>query len=343
MATGVVRLSDVVVPAVFTPMVRRLAIEQSTFISSGAAVQDASLDAFLAGAGLTVNMPRGNQLDSSDVENVSSDDPTVFSTPNKFNEATEIAVRLSRNNSWSEMDLVSALLGRDPMESIATLVAQYWAQRRERAFIAQIAGIFANNATATDAYHTQDDMTRNVSGSSYTAGVTNFGGNAYIDAQLTMGDALGSLTLMLMHPMVFGNARKANQISFIQPSEVSARIPVYQDEARIIISDKMPASGGVFETWLVGAGAFVYGSGSPKVPTEVLRIPGAGNGGGQEIMWDRVEWAQHASGTAYIGTPPNGGPANTTATNMLAAPSSWRRVATDRRYTKLARIISREY
>lgn len=343
MTTGVLRLQDVIVPAIFTPMVRRLAVEKSVFISSGAAVEDASLSAFLAGAGLTVNMPRGNVLDTSDVENVSSDDPTVFSTPNKFNEAVEIAVRLSRNNSWSDMDLVSALLGRDPMDGIANAVAAYWTARRERAFIAQLAGVLANNATATDAYHVQNDMTRDVSSTAFSAGVTNFGGGAFIDAQLTMGDAMDTLTLMLMHPVVYATARKANMITFIQPSAVDPAVPTYQG-ARVIISDKMPApASGVFETWLLGAGAFLYGTASPKVPTEVIRVPAAGNGGGQETLHDRVEWAQHVVGTAYIGTPPNGGPSNASTTNNLAAASSWRRVATDRRYTKIARIITREY
>lgn len=343
MTTGVLRLTDVIVPAVFTPMVRRLSIEKSVFIASGAAVQDASLNAFLAGAGLTVNMPRGAVLDTSDVENVSSDDPTVFSTPNKFNEAVEIAVRLSRNNSWSDMDLVSALLGRDPMANIAEAVAAYWTARRERAFISHLAGIFANNATATDAYHVQNDMTRDVSGASYSAGVTGFGGGAFIDAQLTMGDAMDTLTLILMHPVVYAAARKQNMITFIQPSAVDPAIPTYQG-ARVIISDKMPSpASGVFESWLLGAGAFLYGTGSPQIPTEVLRIPAAGNGGGQDVMHDRVEWAMHVPGTAYVGTPPNGGPSNAATTNNIAAAASWRRVATDRRYVKIARVITREY
>lgn len=344
MTTGVLRIADVVVPAVFTPMVERLVIERSPLIQSGAMVTDPALDAFLNGAGLTVNMPKGNQLDVQDQENVSSDDPTVFSVPNKPTQAAEVAVRLSRNNSWSDMDLVSALLGYDPMQSIATMVADYWTKRRERAVIAHLSGIFAMDAAATDAYHTQGEMTRDISGSAFAAGVTNFGGGAFIDAQLTMSDAMDELTLMAMHPVVYANARKANLISFIQPSEVSGKIPVYQD-AQVIVARNLPMPApGVFETWLFGRGAVQAGSGRAKVPNETLRVPGAGNGGGQEIMWDRVEWAHHVPGTAFIGAgTPAGGPSNAATTGNLAAASSWRRIAPDRRYLRIARIVSREF
>ncbi len=342
MTTGVLRLQDVIVPAIFTPLVQRLTVEKTAIIRSGAAVQDASIDAFLAGAGLTVNMPRQSVLDTADVENISSDDPTVFSTPNKPAQTSEIAVRLSRNNSWSEMDLVTALLGYDPLAAIAGQVANYWAARRQRAFIAHIAGIFAGNAAATDAYHVQGDMTRDVSGSAFSAGVTNFNGPAFIDGLLTLGDSMGDIALVIMHPIVYAGALKANLIQFRLDSEANPTIPTYMGKD-VSIDAAMPFVGGVFETWLFGRGSVHYGSGAPKVPNEVLRIPGAGNGGGQDVMWDRVEWAHHVPGTAYIGTPPNGGPSNAATSNNLGNAGSWRRVAPDRRYVPIARIVTREF
>lgn len=343
MTTGVLRLSDVVVPAIWVPMVRRLAAEKTAFITSGAMVADPLLANFLAGAGLTVNMPKLNPLDRGDVENVSSDDPTVFSTPNKPSEGTEIAVRMSRNNSWSQMDLVRALLAADPLAALASDVSSYWAYRRQRAVIAHVAGIFANNAAATDAFHVSNDMTRDISGSAYSAGVTSFNGGAFIDALVTLGDSMGGIALAAMHSIVYARALKNNLITFRADSEGNPTIPTYMGKD-VTLDDSMPnPSAGVFETWLFGRGAISYGDGSPPVPNEILRIPGAGNGGGQETMYDRVEWAHHVPGTGYVGTPPQGGPTNAATTNNLAAATSWQRIAKDRRMVPIARIITREF
>ena len=74
----------------------------------------------------------------------------------------------------------------------------------------------------------------------------------------------------------------------------------------------------------------------------VERKEAAGLGGGQDILYDRVEWCLHPVGHAYIGTPPVGGPSNATTANNLANAGSWRRVFTERKQIKIARLITRE-
>ena len=98
MASGVTRIADVVVPEIFSPYVQQMTQEKSRLIRSGAIVLDAQLNSALAGGGLTFNEPSFKDLDN-DAENVSTDDPATDSTPNKIGTATEIQVRLSRNNS----------------------------------------------------------------------------------------------------------------------------------------------------------------------------------------------------------------------------------------------------
>lgn len=347
MASGVLRLSDVVVPAIFTPMVRRMSVERTAIITSGAAVADPVLDNFLQGAGVTVNMPRMNPVDTNDVENVSSDDPTVFSTPNKPSMGTEIAVRLSRNNSWSQMDLTRSIMAADPLAAVAAAVADYWAVRRQKAIIAHVSGIFADNAAApTGTEHVQNDMTVNLStlnAGAFLDGTTNFNGSAFIDAFVTMGDALGDIALVAMHSVVYATALKNNLITFRLDSDANPTIPTYMGKD-VILDDAMPnPSSGVFETWLFGRGSILFGTASPDVPTEVLRIPGAGNGAGQEVLWDRIEWAHHVPGTSYVGTPPNGGPTNAATANNLAHLDSWIRRAPSRKMIPIARLITREF
>lgn len=343
MAAGVTRLADVIVPEIFSPYVQLMTEEKSRLIRSGAIVRDPVLDQNLAGAGVTFQEPSFKDLDN-DEENVSTDDPAQNSTPNKIGTTSEIQVRLSRNNSWSSMDLTSDLIAVDPMQAIANRVSDYWSRREQAAFIATMKGIYANNATVTDAYHTQNDMVFDVSGASFSAGVTNFTAESFIDATLTMGDGLEDLTMVCVHSIVYGRMLKNNLIDFIQDSinGQAIRIPTFLGR-ELIVDDGMPFNAGVFDTWLFGRGAVRNGRGAPKVPTEMDRVASAGNGSGQDVMHNRVEWCLAPVGYAYIGTAPNGGPSNAATANNLAAAASWRRAFTERKQIKMARLVTREF
>lgn len=341
MAAGVTRISDVVVPEIFTPYVQQLTQEKSRLIRSGAVSVDSELSSLLAGGGLTFNTPSFKDLDN-DEENVSTDDPAQNSSPNKIGTATEIQVRMSRNNSWSNMDLTTTLAGADPMQAIANRVSEYWVRRLQRVFIATQAGIFSANALASPVGGAQNDLTHNVSGASFVNGVTNFTTEAFIDACLTMGDSMDSLGMIMVHSVVYGRMQKNNLIDFIPDARGEVMIASFLGR-EVIVDDSMPNAGGVFESWLYGSGAFRFGAGSPAVPTEVDRKASSGNGGGQDILHNRVEWCLHAVGHAYIGTSPAGGPSNANSANNLAAAASWGRAWSERKMVKIARLITREY
>lgn len=343
-ATGVTRIADVVVPVRFTPYAQQMTQEKSRLIQSGAAVIDPVLSNYLDSGGLTFNEPSFKDLDN-DAENVSSDDPATQSSPKKIGTATEIQVRLSRNQSWSSMDLAGDLAGEDPMEAIGNRVGAYWARRTQAAFVATMNGVFADNAAAPSGgdTHAQNDMTRSlaaVNGGVFLDGTTNFGGKAFIDATLTMGDSMEDLTLVMMHSIVYATAMKNNLITFRPASNNpdAIQVPTYLGR-EVIVDDGLPFSGALFETWLIARGALRIGMGSPKVPTEVDRKPENGNGGGQEILYNRVEWSIHPVGHAFImGSIPAGGPTNAD----LATAANWRRVFTERKQIKIARLITRE-
>ena len=344
-AAGVTRISDVVVPERFSPYAQQLTQEKSRLIRSGALAIDPVLSQELAGGGLTFNEPSFKDLDN-DAENVSTDDPDVSSTPNKIGTATEIQVRLSRNNSWSSMDLTAALIGTDPMDAIANRVADYWVRRQQAAFVATMNGVFADNDAApsgTDT-HTQGDMTHSIAGGAFVDGTTNFSAEGFIDATTTMGDSMEELTLVMMHSVVYSRALKNNLIDFIPDAvnPAAAAIPTFLGRI-VVVDDGLPNTAGVFDTWLFGAGAVRWGAGSPAVPTEVDRKPAAGNGGGQDVLHNRVEWVIAPAGYAYIGTPPKGGPSNAATTNNLANAGSWSRVFSERKQIRIARLKTREY
>lgn len=358
------RISDVIVPSIFTPYTQQLTMEKTAIIQSGVAVRDDFLDNLLAGGGLTFTVPSWQDI-GDPAEFVASDDPDELSTPNTTQTSAEVAVRLSRNASWSTMRLATALAGADPMQSIASRVSDYWVRRLQRAFVAAANGIFANNDLVDPtlgrsgntgmnaAYGEQGDLTNDISGASFSAGVTNFSASAFIDTATLLGDAAGDVTAVFMHSIVYSTAQKNNLIEFIPDAEGKVNIPTFLGR-RVIVDDGMPnpagdpnngsqTAAGIYHTWLVGPASFRLGVGTPVVPTEVFRNPDRGNGSGSDTLYNRVEWVIHPVGHAYVGTPArDGGPTNAATSNNLAHSGSWVRVFPERKQIKLARLITRE-
>lgn len=347
---AVTKIADVVVPEIYTPYKQLVTEQKSALIQSGVVARDASIDTLLNGGGLTFNTPSWKDLDN-DEENTSTDNEASFSVPKKIGTVTEISVRLNRNQSWSAMDLAADLAGSKPMTAIGNRVGYYWTRRLQAMFIATMQGVFADNAAApTAGEHVQNDLTNNISGAAYSAGVTDFSAEAFIDTAVTMGDSAEALGMCFMHSIVYARAQKNNLIDFIPDANGVVNIPTFLGR-RVIVDDGLPnpagtgaaqTAAGIYHTWLFGGGAVRYGVGTPETPFETDRLPSAGDGGGQEVMYDRVQWCLHPVGHAYVGTPPNGGPTNAATTNNLAAATSWQRVFTERKQIKVARLITRE-
>lgn len=341
MAAGVTKLADVIVPDEFTAYTQNQTAQMSALVASGAMAVSPVLQSFLNGGqgGMTLQVPRFNDLDD-DVENVSTDNEASASSPNKIGSTNEVAIRLSRNQSWSAMDLTGALISGDPMQAIGNRVSAYWTRRLQDLFVATMTGVFADNAAAPGGgdTHTQNDLTIDIKGGGYVAGVTDFNAAAFIDAQQTMGDNKGKLAMIMVHSVVESRMRKNNLIDFIPDSRGEVNIPFFQG-LRVVVDDQMPNAAGVYESWLFAPGAVQWGFGSPAVPTEVDRNPAAGDGGGQDVLFSRVNWIMHPTGHAWIGaTTAGGGPANT----VIDDAASWSRVYPERKQIGIARLITRE-
>jgi len=347
MAAGpTTRVSDIIVPELFTPYAQNLTAEKSRLIQSGLISRSDVLDSFLAGGGLTIQIPSFKDLDN-DAERVSTDTSVPFAdadaslpagvarppNPNKIGTLKEIAVRMSRNNSWSSSNLAATLAGANPMDAIASRVADYWVHRMQVAFVATWRGVIADNA-ANDS----GDYALDISGASFQDGVTNFSAEAFLDAAQTMGDNQQILTAVMVHSVVYNRMMKNNLIDFIPDSEGRVNIPTFLGR-EVIVDDGMPRTGSVYDTWLFGAGATQMGIGSPPVPTEVERKGGAGNGGGQDVLYNRVEWCIHPTGHAFVmSSIPDGGPAN----GDLDDATSWDRRYPERKQIPFARLVTRE-
>lgn len=361
-------VSDVVTPEVFTPYVQQLTERKNALIESGVVERSPLLDTLLAGGGLTFNVPSWRDLDDDD-DNISTDatadtfthilngtsidlagalSALSDSRPKATGSDQETAVRLNRNQSWASSDLAAALAGSDPLDSIATRVANYWRHKLQKIFIATMQGVSKDNGV-----NDSGDYAHEIVGPSYTDGVTNFSPEAFIDALTTMGDSEGDLGSVMVHPVVYSRMQKNNLIEFVPDSQGLINIPTFLGR-RVIRDSAMPtgtsavrkdgtaAAAGMYETWIFGMGAVMLGNGAPQVPTAVVREEKAGNGGGQEILYSRQQWCLHPVGHAYTGTSPSGGPSNAATTNNLNIATSWNRVYPERKMIKFARLITRE-
>lgn len=350
MAAGpTTRVSDVIVPEVFTPYMQVLTEEKSRLVQSGLLARSEALDTLLGGGGITFQVPSFRDLDN-DADRISTDTSVPFAdtdplpagvvrppNPLKILTQKEIAVRLNRNNSWSTTDLAAILAGADPMEAIANRVAAYWVRRLQAAFIATWNGVIADNA-ANDV----GDYINDISGGGFIDGVTNFSAEAFLDAAQTMGDSQEDLVAVAVHSVVYNRMQKNNLIDFVPDARGEINIPMFLGR-EVIVDDGLPRTGSVYDTWLFGAGATQMGVGTPPVATEVERKAGGGNGGGQDVLYSRVMWTIHPTGHAWIGTAGDGGPANSgTGASDLDEAASWNRVYPERKQIKFARLVTRE-
>lgn len=346
-----VQLADVIVPEIFNSYMVNDTETKNALIQSGVLVRDQQLDNLLVGGGLTFEVPSFNDLDGDDADDVVDDDPANLATPSKIQTSQEIAVRLSRHKAWSNMNLVNELAGADPLARIIDRAGNYWSQRLQKAFVASINGVIADNAaapTGTDT-HTAGDLTRDLStlnGGAFASGVTDFTAKAFLETTLLLGDAMNDVSIVMMHSQVYHKAQVNNLIQFIPDARGETRIATFLDK-RVVVDDGMPNSGGVFDTWIFGPGAVRLGVGTPDVPSEIDRAPRAGNGAGEDTLHTRTQWMVHPVGHAYLGravgaavtTANGGGPSNAD----LALAANWSRVWPERKQIKFARLVSREF
>ena len=344
------RLSDVILPAIYLAYMQQKTEEKSRLVGAGVIARDPSLDSLLSGAGLTFNLPSWQDL-ANDSDNVASDNPATTPTHGKIVAGDEIGVRLYRTKSWATMALVRALIAEDPMAEIGKLTAGFWERRLQTAAIASVQGVFADNAAAPDASeHVQNDLTNSIIGGSYSAGVTDFSAEAFIDTVGLMGDSAEDLGALVCHSTVYNRMDKNNLLDTIRDSE-GLPIRIFRGR-RVIVDDGVPnpagagaaaTAAGIYHTWILGQNAFRWGVSFPKNAVATFNDENAGNGSGEEILFNRLNWMIHPTGHQFIGaTPPAGGPSNASTSGNLAHAGSWKRVFPERKQIKIARLITRE-
>lgn len=340
------QVADLIVPEVFNSYVTQEIITKSNIINSNAFTVDPTLSKMLLGGGAVFNFPVWDLLDETNV-NVATDDPSDVITPKKVGAKNIIVPRCIRTASWQVADVDEVFTAEDPMDYIGSRLAPLQTISLQNQALAVIKGIFANNATTTDDYHTKDSMIHDISSTSYVAGTTDFSAEALIDACATLGDNAEDVSLIITSPLVYANMKKQQLIQTIQPAEVGAK-PIYMyGDARVIVNSKVPVTDGVCDTYIFGANQFKVGFGSPKKPIALDTQEGQGNGYGVTTLYSRWINAIAPNGFSYVGlssltgSDPSLTPSDASTSGNLANASSWRQIL-PRENIKMVKLVTRE-
>jgi hypothetical protein len=286
------KIADVIVPEVFNPYVREETIKNSALFQSGIVQTVADLQLGGLKGGTTIAMPFWKDLGGA--EEILSD--TTPLGVDKVTSGQDLAVLHARGKAWGVNDLAKALAGSDPMAAIADRVVTYWDDRHQIQLLSTLEGIFASGDL--------DAHIHDISGETGEDALLT--GNSVVDALYKMGDQSGKLTSAAFHSTTVAALVKQGLIEFRNDAEGNPTLPFYMGK-RVIQTDEMPVlSGGVYVSYLFGAGAFGYADADAPVPTETDRDSLQG----EDILINRKHFVLHPRGVAWQGDPAGVSPTN---------------------------------
>ncbi len=327
-----VQIANIYNPLVFNAAVDEAATEKNVLLQAGIMQESPQISAMASQGGNIGELPFFTPLATVE-PNYSTDNPAVFSVPGLITTARMIYRLASMNRSWGTMDIARELALKDPLTAITDKIGGYWATQQQRRVIASAMGVLADN-DANDA----DDMLFSVATDAAlpVLDAQRISADVVLEASQTMGDAKSTLSAIAMHSVVYTHLQKQNLIDYIPNARGEVSIPTYLG-LRVFVDDECPAVAGAnritYTTFLFAAGAIMYGSGRVLVPSEIERIPGSGNGGGQDVLHTRRADIIHPYGFQFTS-------ANVVAQSAtlaeLALAANWDRVVANRKNVGMA-------
>lgn len=329
MASTVTRITDVIVPSIFLPYMWQKSTQLSRLVQSGILQNSPEFAEIVSGGGTTFNLPFWNEVND---EAQTLDDEDALET-RKLTSQKDVAVRHALGNAWSTNDLAVALAGNDPMDAIATQLANWWnKQYQSRVLIPSLKGIFTTALSST-----------HVNNLAIEAGAAAADGNlisadAFIDTMAKLGDHWDKIEAIAMHSVPFFRLQKLGLIETVQLQDQNINIRRFQGR-EVIVDDTLPAvagstSGFKYTTYLFARNAVAYGkSSNPKVEEmEFDRDILAGD----DVMAVRSHFLMHPRGVAFTGTPAGAVPTKA----ELEDGANWTKRWTDKNIPVLALITN---
>jgi hypothetical protein len=289
------RLTNVVIPEVFSAYTAEQSIYRSRLFGSGVVEVNPLMNNLLAGGGTTFELPFWQ-----DVAGTSGDIPseTVAATINSVTADAQIFRRQNRLKAWGANDLAGIYAGDDPIAALQGMVINYWAQAYEQDIIASAVGVFADDIADSS------DLVNDISGAGGADAV--FDSDAVIDTQALLGEngtvgradlSGGDFVAIAVHPSVYALMRKQNAIDFEMIGDQTRPTAFYMG-MEVLVSRNLPVDTGVYDSYIFKSGAIQFGQSSVGyLPTEVDRD--ASTGFGIDNLYTRRVFGAHPVGVAW--------------------------------------------
>lgn len=314
------RLTNSVIPDVFTAYTVEPSIYRSRFYNAGVMQMDEGVSALLGGGGEIYNLPFWQ-----DIAGTSGDIPseTVAATVNNLAALKQSFRKQVRLKTWGANDLVTVYSGSDPMARLTDMVTGYWGQAFDQVAINSLRGVVADNI-ANDSGDLVNDISAGAGSAAY------FSDSAVIDAQAKLGEngvagasdnANGNFAAILVHPATYAYMRKQDLIDQVPISGQPRPLEFYMG-MQVIVDRNAYVNSTVYDSYILKNGVLRMGmTTTGYLPTEVDRDPSTGFG--IDKLYTRRTFAIHPVGTAWADTSVAG--VSPTDGELYAA-TNWNRV-----------------
>lgn len=295
--------TDTIIPEVFLSYMVEQTAEKSALFQSGIVETVPALA--MGEGGSQVQMPFWQDLSGAAQILDSGTDLNVTA----YTGQKDVAIVHGLANVYGATDLAASLAGSDPTRVLADRLIDKWNRDFQAVLINTLSG----------AMGAVTDNVLDISG--LTGAASDFDGESFIDAKAKLGDQSGRLTGVAVHGDTYHAMLKQDLIDFIPDSEGKMSIPTYQGH-QVIVDDTMPyvSTGGIYTSYLFGAGAIGYAERPHKTVLEFQRE--GLKGGGEEYAISRRLFVLHPRGVAW--TPASGVPAKDTPNSTeLADSGNW--------------------
>ena len=303
-------IADLIVHDEFKDYVNEATINGNAMIQSGAMIADSDLN---GNKGYTLPMPFFQEPTTD--EEVLTDATTA--TVDKITAAEQVAVMLHRVKAFEVKDMAKIVSGSDPMGAIAQYMASYYAGQDSKILLNTFDGLF--DATGALAGTHVNDVSVAI-GTAIIISPSNV-----IETQALIGESMLDLSLLIVHPVVFGQMRIQGLVTYETGGAGTAfenmQIPYYgnarvQVDSRVGVDTTTP-SYFKYDCYLLAQGAIATSSDqmmNAEMDRNILTKSSV-------ISTDR-HLATHVLGTAWAGANINGGASNA----ELATVGSWSKV-----------------
>lgn len=319
-----VQLTDVYNPTTFAGRTQEKQVELNRFLASGVAVYDDFLQSQISPGGMTGEVTNYNPLTVGEPD-YTSDDPASSSTPANISNQVQKFRLAPRGKSWSTMDFARDFALQDPVGAITSRIGKFWAVDDEKRIINSLLGVLADNV-ANDSGDMVIDVATDDAGA--VTDSERIGGTRVIDALQTLGDHKDSVTTLAVHSQIHARLQKQQLIDYIRDADNNIMFETYMGKI-LIVDDSLPAVSGTnritYTCMLFAPGIIGTANGRVQVPSEVDRTPAAGDGGGQDTLFSRINNVWHPFGFSFLSatTSGNGNQANY---SDLQLATNWDRV-----------------